>query len=193
MTAISRFVLRFLKISIHIAHAAWIVALIASISQDRAITTYALFMPPLILASCLEMCRWALLGRKSVEISGVYSHASAIEQINREFLTFSWYIISTSPPYQLLERYAMGAVTSPQQKTQSQIFARFWLKSEVVLPLMACLLMIYGLYPGTHPLLYGFGKHFSIVCLVWIVEFGFFSKQISVFLFSTFVRIQKGF
>ena len=193
ITPVSRFVLRFLQFSIHAAHAVWIVALIVSVAKDGAISSYRLFMPLLILAFCLEMCRWALLGRKTVEVKGAYSHASAIENTNREFLLFSWYIVPVLLPFKLMELYAAGNTECLKSKIKSQIFSKFWLKSEMTLPLMSCLLLVYGFYLGTPPALYGFHKYYSIVCLYWIISFGLFSKLISVFLFSTFIRIFKGF
>ena len=182
-----------LDISIHAAHAAWIVALIASVAKDGAIMSYALFMPPLVLASCLEMWRWALLGRQLVETKGPYSHASAIQSVNQDFLLFSWYVVPTFPPFKLLERHSAGCLDAPVKRQRSQIFAKFWLKSEVTLPLLL-LGIFFFLFPlDAAPRLWGLGKFFPITCLFWIVEFGLFSKLLSVFVFSTFVRIHKGF
>jgi hypothetical protein len=185
--------LRILKVTIHIAHAAWIVALVMSISTTRGISSYATFMPLLVFASCLEMLYWGLLGRHPVEIKGPYSHAAAIENANRDFLLFSWYVVPPFPPFRLLERYSANLPESAVRRQRSQIFARFWLKSELT-PLMICaLLLIYVLYPGTPPELYGLGRYFPVACLFWIVEFGLFSKLLSVLIFSTLIRLHKGF
>ena len=194
VTARSRSVLRFLKISIHAAHAVWIVALVVSVAKNGTISNYALFMPPLILASCLEMCHWALVGRKTVDIKGTYSHASAIESANRECLLFTQYIPPIFPPFKLIERYTEKITKNPEKKTQSQVLARFWLKSEMVLPMLVInWLLVTALYEGHPPSLYGLVRFHSLICLVWIVGLGGSSKSISVLIYSSLVRIFKGF
>lgn len=185
---------RLLNISIHATHITWMVALVVSVSKNGALQSYALFMPLLILASFLEIWRWALLGRQIVEVKGAYFHASAVETANREFLLFSWYVVPPFPPFKLLERYATGISDVPTQKTLSQIFARFWLKSEVTWPLLILeLVCISVLYPGSAPEIYGLGRFHPLACLFWIAGFGALSKSASAFSYSTFIRFSKGF
>lgn len=185
--------LRLLNLGIHTAHAAWMVALVMSVAANGSISSYVLFMPLLILASCLEMWRWELLGRQLVETKGPYSHASAVEAANRDFLLFSWYVVPPFPPFKLLERYSANLPEAAVTRQRGQIFARFWLRSEVTPLLIGGLLLIYALYPGTPPEVYGLGKIFLVALLFWIVEFGLFSKLLSVLLFSAFIRFFKGF
>lgn len=185
--------LRVLEISIHMAHAAWMAALVMSVAANGSISSYALFMPLLILASCLEMWRWALLGRQLVETKGPYSHASAVDAVNRDFLLFSWYVLPPLPPFKLLERYGAILPEAAVKRQRSQILARFWLRSEATLPL-SLLCFFFFLFPlESPPNLWGLGKFLVVSRLFWVVEFGLFSKLLSVFLFSAFLRIFKGF
>lgn len=188
-----RFWRRLLNLGIHVTHAGWIVALIVSVDKDGAIARYSIFMPPLIFASFLEMWRWVLLGKQIVEIKGPYSHALAVEAVNRDFLLFSWYVIPPFPPFKLLERYTTGHPEIPVWPQRSQLFSRFWLKSDVTFPLLILgAIIISALYSGSSPEIYGFGKFYPITCLFWIVGFGTSSKSISLFVYSIFNHIHKG-
>lgn len=179
--------------SIHAAHLAWMAALVSSVDRSGAVSTYSIFAPLLALAVLLELGRWTLLAQEQLEIKGTYSHASALDALNRSFLAFSWYVVPLIPPFALLERHA-ARHPAAMQKCGGQVFARFWLKSEVTLPAVSILLLVLvlALSPDTPPNLLGLGRHFAVACVFWIVEFGLVAKLAAVLVFSILVRIFKG-
>lgn len=184
---------RILSLSIHTAHTVWIVALALSVDKSGVIAKYSLFVPPLVIASLLEMWRWALLGRDVVEIKGAYSLASELEATNHKFLLLSWYVIPPIPPRRLLERYSEAGQHFPVTNPRDTFFAKFFLTSEVTKPLLAGAALVLGdLYMNSAPHLWGLGTYKPVVIIVWMAEVGFLAKAISILAFSLLIRIRKG-
>jgi hypothetical protein len=113
------------------------VALGLSIDGTGAITRYWLFLPPLVVASALEFSRWWLLGRETVVITGSYALGTTLNAMHREFVSLSWYAIPPLPPMKLFERYSDGKHIFPIKAKRSQVLAKFYLTSELALPLAA--------------------------------------------------------
>lgn len=183
-----------MKIFVHAAHAAWMITLIANVNELGDLKNRPIIFLLLAIAAFLEMLRWSTMGRQVVEIKGSYSRASAIDAVNHDFLLFTWYVIPPLPPFKLLERYSADQDDILTHRSKSQIFAAFWLKSEVTLPLIAaCMCFAYGLYQPKPAALGGLTQFYPLACLYWICGFGALSKFFSVLVFSIFIRISKGY
>ena len=182
------------KIFIHSTHVVWMIALVANVNEHGIIQNRATIFSLVAIATFLEMFRWSLMGRQVVEIVGSYAHASAIDAANRDFLLLSWYVIPPLPPFKLLERYSAHQDEASVHRSRSQVFAAFWLKSEVTLPMIAaCMCFTYGLYQSKPAALGGLTQFYPIACLYWVCGIGALSKFFSILVFSIFIRIFKGY